>query len=78
MTAERDQPGLVRMELQGELLQSRLHRLHEASGVVLPLEADDLVVGIAHHDHLAPGFPPSPALNPEIESVVQVDVAEQR
>jgi hypothetical protein len=35
-------------------------------------------VGIAHDDHVARGLVPSPAVGPQIESVVQVDVGEQR
>jgi len=42
------------------------------------LEADDEIVGIADDDHAAAGFPPSPALGPEVEHVVQVDIGEQR
>src|ERR1700736_4185673 len=42
------------------------------------LEADNEVVGIAHDDHVARGFAPSPAFGPEIEDVVQVDVGEKR
>jgi hypothetical protein len=36
------------------------------------------VVGISHNDHVARGFAPSPALGPEIENVVQVDVGQER
>ena len=43
MAAELDQSGLVRMELQGEPLQSRLHRVLETAGVVFALETDDQV-----------------------------------
>ena len=47
-------------------------------GVRLVLEADDDIIGIADDDHVARGLAPSPALRPEIEHVVQVDVGEQR
>ena len=76
--AELDQSGLVRMKRQRELLQPRAHLVQEASGVSLVLEADDEVVGIPHDDHVARGLAPSPALGPEIENVVQVDVGQQR
>ena len=36
------------------------------------------LVGVAYDDHVALGFAPSPALGPQIEDVVQVDVGEQR
>jgi hypothetical protein len=32
----------------------------------------------SHEDHVARGLPPSPALGPQIETVVQVDVGKQR
>ena len=76
--AELDQPGLLRMQRQRELLQPLAHRIQEAPGVALVLEADDEVVGIAHDDHVARGLAPSPALGPEVEHVVQVDVGKQR
>src|SRR5262249_9377088 len=49
----------------------------EASGLGLVLESDDEIVGIAHDDHVARGLTPSPALGPEIEDVVQVDVCKK-
>jgi hypothetical protein len=42
------------------------------------LEADDEVVGVPDHDHVARGLAPSPALGPEVEDVVEIDVREQR
>jgi hypothetical protein len=42
------------------------------------LEADDDVVGIANHAHVAQGRAPSPALSPKIEDVVEVNVREQQ
>ena len=66
------------MQRQRELLQPLAHRVEEATGVGLVLEADDDVVGIAHDDHVARGLAPSPALGPEVEGVVQVDVGQQR
>ena len=76
--SELDQPGLLRMQRQRKLLQPLAHLVQEAPGVALVLEADDEVVGVAHDDHVARGLAPSPALGPEIEGVVQVDVGKQR
>jgi hypothetical protein len=39
------------------------------------LEADDEVIGIAHNDHVASGHLPSPARGPEVEGIVQVELA---
>jgi hypothetical protein len=42
------------------------------------LEAHDEVVGVPDHDHVTRGLAPSPALGPEVEDVVEVDVRKQR
>src|ERR1700720_4702900 len=76
--AELDQAGLVRIEWQQELLEPLAHIVPEAPGVRLVLEADDNVISIPHEDHVARGLVPSPALGPEVEHVMQVDVGEQR
>ena len=76
--AELDQAGLVRMQRQRELLQPRAHRVPEAPGIGLVLEADHNVIRVADDDHVARGLAPSPAFSPEIETVVQVDVGQER
>ena len=77
-SSELDEPGLLRMKRQRKLLQPLTHRIEEAPGVNLVLKTDNKVVGIAHDDHVARGFAPSPAFGPKVEDVMQVDVAEQR
>src|SRR3954447_21943656 len=62
--SELDQPGLLGMQRQRKLPQPLAHLVQEAPGVLLVLEADDKVVGIAHDDHVARGLTPSPALGP--------------
>src|SRR5712691_9343490 len=76
--SELDEPRLLGMQRQRKLLQPLAHLVKEAPGVALMLEADDEVVGVAHNDHVARGLALSPALGPQIEHVVQVDVGEQR
>lgn len=76
--AKLDQAGLFRMKRQCELLQSRSHRIQEGTGVVLMFEADADVVGEAHDDHIARSVAPSPALGPEIEHKMKVDVGKER
>ena len=78
VAAELNQAGLVRMELQRECLEPLTHRIEEATSVALMLEAGHQIIGIAHDDHVASGLLPSPAFSPQIEYVVQVDVAEER
>src|SRR5229473_6305748 len=74
--AELDQAGLIRMKRQRELPQPVAHRIPEAPGVTLVLEANDSIVGVPDHDHVTRGLAPSPALGPEVENVVEVDVRE--
>jgi hypothetical protein len=42
------------------------------------LKANNKVVGIPHNDHIALGLVLSPAVGPQVEHVVHVDVGEQR
>jgi hypothetical protein len=42
------------------------------------LEADGQIVSVTNDDHVALSFPPSPALHPKIEAVMQVDVGKER
>jgi hypothetical protein len=66
------------MERQHELLKPRTYRIKETSSVVLTLEANDHIIGIAHDDHVTGGLTLSPAIGPEIENVVQVDIGQKR
>src|SRR5215472_14097410 len=54
------------------------HCIEEATCVVRMLEAGHQIIGVTHDDHVAAGFLPSPAFGPQIENVMQVDVAEER
>ena len=65
------------MERQRECLEPLAHRIEEATCVVLMLEAGHQIIGVAHDDGVATGLLPSPAFGPQIEDVVQVDVAEE-
>lgn len=50
----------------------------EATSVVLMLEVGHQIIRIAHDNHIAVGLLPSPAFGSKIETVVQVNVGEQR
>src|ERR1700746_1442769 len=65
--AERDQPGLLRMQCQCKLCQPLAHHVEKASAVGLVLEADHDVVRITTDHHVASTLAPSPARRPEIE-----------
>src|SRR5271166_2056455 len=78
VAAELDQAGLLRMQRQRELLKPCAHHVEEPTSVSLVLEPGHNVVGIAHDDHVAGRLALSPAVGPEVEGVVQVDVGKQR
>jgi hypothetical protein len=78
MASELDQPRLLRVQLQLELLHSLLQFRPEPFGFVFELESNHDVVGITHHDHVAVRPLPPPCLNPEIEDVMEVEVRQQR
>src|SRR5438094_10610480 len=57
--SELDQPGLLRMQRQCKLPEPLAQCFEEVPGLILVLEADNEVVGIAHDDHVARGLAPS-------------------
>ena len=59
-------------------LKPRPHRIKEATSIALFLEADNQIIGVAHDDHVAGGLVPSPARGPQVETVVQVDIRQER
>src|SRR3982750_1235866 len=75
-------PNAIRRVLSGcsgsANSSKRAHRVPEASGIGLVLEADHDVIRVADDDHVPAGLAPSPALGPEVEHVVQVDVGQGR
>src|SRR3954451_4213244 len=74
IAAEFDQPGLLRMERQRELLKPLPHHFEEPMRIGLALEPDPQNLRIARDNHGAGGLSPSPAGGPEIEDVVQINV----
>ena len=75
--AELNHAGFGRVEQQRECREPLAHRIEETTCVVLMLEAGHQIFGVAHDDHVATGLSPSPAFGPQIEDVVQVDIAEE-
>ena len=74
-------PNSIRRVLSGwsdsaNSSKPRAHRVEEPTGVGLVLEADDDIVRIADDDHVACRLAPSPAVGPQVEDVVQVDVGQ--
>src|SRR5438477_156212 len=67
------QPGLRRVQRQFERAHSFLQVVQESLRLMLMLKADNGVIRIADGNHVA-GRVSAPAMGPEIEHVVQVDV----
>src|SRR5271166_5152084 len=76
--AELNQAGLVRVKRQRKFPEPFAHCIKETMCVALILEADGQIVCVSNDDHVALSFPPSPALSPKIEAVMQVDVGKER
>ena len=66
------------MERQRRIPEPFAHRVKETACVAFTLEADDQIVRVTNDDHVALSLPPSPALGPKIEAVMQVDVGKER
>src|SRR5664279_5390002 len=77
-TAELDQSGLVRMQLQIELREPFTKFAQELSRIIEVLKPDHEIIGEPHDDHVAPGVPIPPMPDPQVENVVKVNVSEQR
>jgi hypothetical protein len=78
MAAKFEQARFLRVQLQGERFHPFSQFYQKAVRFPFVLEADNNVVGVAHEDDLAPSIPLSPAIRPEVEHVVQVDVGQHR
>jgi hypothetical protein len=78
VSAKLDEPGLLGVECKSELLEPCAHQFQEAASIVLMLEANHNIVGVARDDHIAASLTPSPLLGPKVENVVEVDIGEQR
>src|SRR5882757_8726699 len=75
---ELDPERLFRMQLQSELPQPFSQALAKTVRVRTPLEAEDDVVRIAEHDHLASRTLLAPDIHPEIKHIVEIDVGKER
>jgi len=75
--AELQQSGLLRVQLQRELGQPLSQFGAKPLGIGLHLEAKHDVIGETHDDHLAARLLTTPRPDPQIESVVKVDIGQQ-
>ena len=65
------------MQRQRESRQPLAHGVLETPGIGLELETHHDVVRMTHDHRVAGGLAPSPALGPQVESVVQTDVGQE-
>ena len=77
-TPELDDPGLLRMQFQSELLQSLSKLVQKPLSIGAMLEAHHGVVSITHDDDLADIVLPPPVLDPQVVDVVQINVRQDR
>src|SRR5271157_1857995 len=78
IAAELQEARLVGVKFQTELREALAQRGQEGVGIPLVLEPNDKVIPIAHDDHLAAPRLTSPALGPQVEHVVQINVRQER
>ena len=69
-TAELDQAGFLRVDLQRKLLQPHLHGPVESLGIVGLVTANNDVIGITDNDDVSPGVTFAPLICPEIKNIV--------
>ena len=73
-----NQARLVRVQCQPERAQAVLPMPEEPLGVGAMLETQHNIVGVSDDDHVARRMTFAPALDPQIEDVVQIDIRQQR
>jgi hypothetical protein len=73
--AELDKARLIGVQLQAKLRQSLAKFHQELLGVRLVLKPSDDVVGVTHEDDISPSGSLTPVLSPQVEGVVEVDLA---
>ena len=76
--AEAQQPRLVRVELEPEMLEAPWQLRMEPPGVDLVLESQHDIVGVPDYVHRPSHTSCSPLLDPEVEHVVKIHIREER
>jgi len=76
--AKLNQPSLVGMQSQPELLHASMKLAKESLGIVAVLESHDEVVCVSDNDDIARSISNPPLLYPQVENVVEVHIRKQR
>ena len=73
-----DELRLVLVERQSKAIQPRVQLTQERFRIVLSLKAQYRVIRVPHDDDIARGLPLAPLVDPEIQTIVEIDVRQQR
>ncbi len=72
-----NKPGLLRVQLQAELLHSLLKLRQKAYGLRFLLESNHKIIRPSHDNHFTLSTRLTPLLNPQIQSVVKKNIRQQ-
>jgi len=78
VSAELNEAGLFRMQTKCKRREAFSEIVQETLGITPMLEPDDLIIGIAHDDHVAFGITRAPLRDPEIVDIMEVRVRKKR
>src|SRR5215470_7869329 len=78
VSAELNEAGLFRMQTKRERREAFSEIVQETLRITPMLEPDDLIIGIAHDDHVAFGVTHAPLRDPEIVDIMEVHVRKKR
>src|ERR1700674_3685715 len=73
--AKLDQARLVRVQRQHKLLHPLPQVRQKALGRPFVLKSRHHIIGVTHEDDFTPGVMLSPAVSPQVEYVMQIDVS---
>ena len=77
ISAELNQPRFIGMQSQSEFAESFPDCFQKRPRRSFILKAHHTIIGVAQHDDLSLPWLFTPALNPQVEGVVQVDIRQQ-
>jgi len=73
-----DELRLVLVERQSKAIQPRVQLTQERLRIVFSLKAQYRVIGVPYDDNIARGLPLAPLVDPEIHTIVEIDIRQQR
>jgi len=73
-TPEFNQARLLAVQRETEPAKAALQLLLKSYGLPPVLEADDEIIRVPNHDHVAACVTPPPLVGPQIEHVMEIDI----